>query len=348
MDIEGDLRLIVRAAAETGPTLLENIRRTHIPQPVVRLRNFWHELRFGNRTPSRGVSNALHHYNRGNEIFWNYLDPSMTYTCAYWKNETRTLAEAQQNKLDHVCRKLLLTPGESLIDVGGGWGGLLFHACKNYGVTGTNVSPTIDQNRWILNKAREKGLSEKIFIQEKDFREVTGSFDKYVSLGVFEHAGKRQLRDWVRSMAGCLKEGGIGLLHFIAHDRPMETDFFIRKHIFPGGYLPGLSETIAIMAEYGLEILDIENLRRHYALTLDAWAKNFEAHWTPSGSATPIISTSDSAAPGKPISTSARSVSAQTTQCCGSIRSRFPRETHRPIPWTGDFYIRATNQRNLP
>jgi len=108
---------------------------------------------------------------------------------------------------------------------------------------------------------------------------VEGVFDKYASLGVYEHAGKGQLRDWVRAMARCLKPGGIGLLHFIAHDRPMETDFFIRKHIFPGGYIPGLTETIDLMAFHGLEILDIENLRRHYALTLDEWAAMFDANW---------------------------------------------------------------------
>ncbi len=279
VDIDGDLKLLIKADAESGPSLVENIRQTKIPHPVIRVRNFWHELRFGNRKISRAVKNALHHYNRGNEIFWQYLDPSMTYTCAYWKNGTRSLAEAQKNKLEHVCQKLMLQPGDHLIDVGGGWGALLFHACENYGVIGTNVSPTIDQNQWLAARAREKGLSDKISIQEKDFRQVTGTFDKYASLGVFEHAGKGQLRDWIRSMAGCLRNGGIGLLHFIAHDRPMDTDFFIRKHIFPGGYLPGLSETINIMAEFGLEILDIENLRRHYALTLDEWANNFEQNW---------------------------------------------------------------------
>ncbi len=279
VDIEGDLKLIIKADAETGPSLVENLRMTRIPNPIIRLRNFWHELKFGNRKIAHSINNALHHYNRGNEIFWQYLDPSMTYTCAYWKNGTQSLAEAQQNKLDHVCRKLMLKPGEHLVDVGGGWGSLLFHACENYGVTGTNVSPTIDQNLWLAKKAQEKGLQNKISIQEKDFRQISGTFDKYASLGVFEHAGKGQLRDWIRSMADCLKDGGIGLLHFIAHDRPMETDFFIRKHIFPGGYLPGLSETINIMAEFGLEILDVENLRRHYALTLDQWAQNFEQKW---------------------------------------------------------------------
>jgi cyclopropane-fatty-acyl-phospholipid synthase len=279
VDIEGDLKLLIRAAAETGPSLIENTQQLRLPHSLIRLRNFWHEVRFGNRKLPQAVKNALFHYNRGSEIFWQYLDPTMTYTCAYWKTGTRTLKQAQENKLEHVCRKLRLAPGERLIDVGGGWGSLLFYACEKYGVRGTNLSPTIDQNRWLMEKAKEKGLGDRISIQEKDFRLVEGTFDKYASLGVYEHAGKGQLTDWVRSMARCLKPGGIGVLHFIAHDLSMDTDFFIRKHIFPGGYLPGLAETIEIMAKHGLEILDIENLRRHYALTLDVWAKNFDDNW---------------------------------------------------------------------
>ncbi len=279
VEIDGDLKAIVRAAADNEGSLDITARQARIPHPLIRLRNLWHELQFGNRKSRQGVKNALAHYNRGSDIFWQYLDPTMTYTCAYWKEGTRDLKEAQENKLEHVCRKLRLQPGEHLIDVGGGWGSLLFHAARNYGVFGTNLSPTTDQNRWLLEKAREEGLAQRIGIQEKDFREIAGTFDKYASLGVYEHAGKGQLEDWIRSMAGCLKPGGIGLLHFIAHDRPMETDFFIRKHIFPGGYLPGLTETIDLMAVHGLEILDIENLRRHYALTLDEWAERFDRNW---------------------------------------------------------------------
>jgi cyclopropane-fatty-acyl-phospholipid synthase len=279
VDIDGDLKALIRASADNEPPLALAARQTRIPHPLIRLRNFWHEIQFGNRKSRQGVKNALAHYNRGSDIFWQYLDPTMTYTCAYWKEGTQTLREAQINKLDHVCRKLRLQPGEHLIDVGGGWGSLLFHAVKNYGVIGTNLSPTIDQNRWLAEKARREGLEDKIRIQEKDFRQVEGTFDKYASLGVYEHAGKGQLNAWIRSMAGCLRPGGLGVLHFIAHDRPMETDFFIRKHIFPGGYLPGLSETIDIMAQHGLEILDIENLRRHYTLTLDVWAETFDRNW---------------------------------------------------------------------
>lgn len=279
VDIGGDLKSLIRALVDNQPPLSQYARQPNIPHPLIRIRNFWHEVVFGNRVSNQGVKNALAHYNRGSDIFWQYLDPTMTYTCAYWKKGTRTLKEAQENKLDHVCRKLRLKPGESLIDVGGGWGSLLFHAAKHYGITGTNLSPTTDQNRWLLEKAVKEGIKDKIFVQEKDFRQVDGTFDKYASLGVYEHAGKKQLKAWVSAMSRCLKPGGIGVLHFIAHDSPMETDFFIRKHIFPGGYIPGLSETIDLMAFHGLEILDIENLRRHYALTLDQWALSFDENW---------------------------------------------------------------------
>ena len=279
LDIDGSLVHLIRAADETGPSLAANSSRRHIPHPLIRLRNLWHEIRFANRTIGQARRNARFHYNRGTDMFRHYLDTSMTYTCAYWKEGTGTLDEAQQNKLDHVCRKLRLRPGDRLIDVGGGWGSLLIHACEHYGVSGTNVSVTPDQNRWMAEEVARRGLTEKIVIEEKDFRQIGGHYDRYISLGVVEHAGKGALKAWIRGMAQCLNEGGMGLLQFIAHDRAMDTDFFIRKHIFPGGYLPGLSEVIDLMASFGLEILDIENLRRHYALTLDAWAANFDGAW---------------------------------------------------------------------
>ncbi len=275
IDIEGD---IIQMTVMRGEILKQTTKRSN---PLLRLLNRWHEFQHGNHSLRHAKDNANHHYGRGTEMFRQYLDPTMTYTCAYWKEGTKNLEEAQWNKLDHVCKKLRLQPGETLVDVGSGWGSLLFHAYENYGVLGTNVSPTIDQNRAMAEEIRKRGVGGKIKIQEADFRETKGVFDKYVSLGVYEHAGYHQLEDWIKSMAESTKEGGIGLLHFIGHIRRdfNETGYFIRNFIFPGGYLPGLAETIEIMDKYDLEILDVENLRRHYAPTLRAWGENFDKNW---------------------------------------------------------------------
>ncbi len=280
VDIEGDITQMNILAGE-----LTKIKRS----PHYRSRNWlftllnvWHEFRWGNRSIARAKRNAIYHYGRGTEMFRQYLDPTMTYSCAYWRDDTTTLEQAQRDKLDYVCKKLLLKSGETLVDVGGGWGSLLFHAYENYGVLGTNVSPTPDQNRALAEEIKKRGLEGKIQIQEVDFRETKGIYDKYASLGVYEHAGYNQLEDWIKVMAGSLKDGGVGVLHFIgAIKRDMEenTGYFIRRFIFPGGYIPGLAETIEIMDRYGLEVLDIENLRRHYAPTLRAWAENFDKNW---------------------------------------------------------------------
>ena len=271
VDIEGDLVMLATFNTDGGGGT----------NPVTRVLNWWHELMHSNRSLRHAKENARYHYNRGTELFRQYLDPTMTYTCAYWKEGTTTLEQAQRDKLEHVCKKLRLQPGDTLVDIGSGWGSLLFRAYENYGVLGTNVSPTPDQNAAMQKEIERRGLQGKIQIQEADFREAKGVYDKYVSLGVYEHAGYNQLEDWIRGMAGSLKEGGTGVLHFIGNiNRDLEeTGYFIRRYIFPGGYLPGLGETVEIMDRHGLEILDIENLRRHYAPTLRAWAENFDKNW---------------------------------------------------------------------
>jgi cyclopropane-fatty-acyl-phospholipid synthase len=131
----------------------------------------------------------------------------------------------------------------------------------------------------VREEIARRGLADRLRVYEKDFREVEGQFDKCASIGVLEHAGKHQLRAAIKSLADCVRPGGLGVLHFIGHVGVTETEFFIRKHIFPGGWLPSLAETIKFMEAYGLEVLDIENLRRHYALTLDCWAESFDRNW---------------------------------------------------------------------
>lgn len=275
VDIEGDLVELVLLADD-----LDSGNRWSNPLSI--LRNRWHELWHNNSNIERAKANGRFHYNRGTEMFRQYLDPTMTYTCAYWKEGTQNLAEAQQNKITHTLKKLLLKPGETIVDIGGGWGSVLFEACAKYGVLGTNISVAPDQNAAMEKEVQRRGLTEKIVVKEADFREDTGLYDKYISLGVYEHAGKGQLDDWIRTMSNTLKPGGIGVLHFIGTIRANleDTGFWIRENVFPGGYLPGLAETIETMDRHGLEILDIENLRRHYAKTLAAWGNNFDANWS--------------------------------------------------------------------
>ena len=284
LDIEGDIRALVlmQGRIDTLPQTPLLFKSSYLkPMDLNRIRNYWHEFRFSNRDRAQAKKNAHFHYNRGTEMFRQYLDETMTYTCAYWKDGTTSLDQAQKDKVDHTLKKLLLKPGETLVDMGSGWGSVLFRAYESYGAIGTNVSPTPDQNSAMQKEIERRGLVGKVKIKELDFREDTEVYDKYISLGVYEHAGYGQLEAWVEAMARSLKDGGIGVLHFIGTiDRDREkTGVFIRKFVFPGGYLPGLAQTIELMDKHGLEVLDIENLRRHYVKTLAAWAENFDNNW---------------------------------------------------------------------
>jgi cyclopropane-fatty-acyl-phospholipid synthase len=203
----------------------------------------------------------------------------MMYTCAYWSEGTATLEQAQKNKMDHVCRKVGLRAGESFVDIGCGWGGLLFHAWENYGALGTGINTTTEQVTELRAELARRGLAGKIGLVECDFRQIPGQYDKLLSIGTLEHAGRDQLPQVVRAHADALKPGGLGVIHFIGHVGVRDTELFIRKHIFPGGWIPSLAQALDWMERCGLEVLDVENLRRHYALTLDAWAERFDRNW---------------------------------------------------------------------
>ena len=181
--------------------------------------------------------------------------------------------------MDHVCRKVDLKAGETFVDVGCGWGGLLLHAYERYGALGTGINTTTEQIVELREALAERGLSDRIKVVECDFREIPGQYDKLLSIGTLEHAGRDQLPDVVRAHAAALRPGGLGVIHFIGHVGSFDTEFYIRKYIFPGGWIPSLHEAIDAMDACGLEVLDVENLRRHYALTLDEWAARFDASW---------------------------------------------------------------------
>ncbi|HTS54975.1 MAG TPA: cyclopropane-fatty-acyl-phospholipid synthase family protein, partial [Burkholderiales bacterium] len=198
---------------------------------------------------------------------------------AYWKPGTRSVEEAQRNKIDHVCNKIRLKPGESVVDIGCGFGGFMFRAEQQFGARVCGVNTTTEQVEWLRGQIHERDLSGRLEVREADFREVHAKFDKVVSIGVLEHAGRDQLREVVKAHADFLKPGGLGMLHFIGHVGVRDTEFYIRRHVFPGGWIPSLTQTITAMEDCGLEIVDVENLRRHYALTLDAWTERFDRNW---------------------------------------------------------------------
>jgi cyclopropane-fatty-acyl-phospholipid synthase len=275
LDIEGSLPKALAAGMEGGFD-----RSTGF---LVSLRNRWHELTHSNSARSRARANAEAHYALPPEFYKLWLDdPYMFYTCAYWAEGTRTLEDAQRAKADHVARKVRLQPGEEVVDVGSGFGGFLMHAAMHYGVRITSINTTGSQAEHARRQIEKFGIKNAVQMHA-DFRPQEGKlakeFDKVVSIGCLEHAGRDQLAEVIRSHASLLKKDGIGLMHFIGHVGRFDTDFFIRKYVFPGGWIPSLADVIVEMEKCGLEVLDIENLRRHYALTLDVWAERFDRNW---------------------------------------------------------------------
>jgi len=272
IDVDGDFGLALAAGMNTGFDRRSNA--------LVGVENNLHEWRYSNRTPTQAKENARAHYGLGVEFYRHWLDdPLMMYTCGYWPEGTQTLEQAQRNKIDHVCRKLRLAPGERYVDIGCGFGGFMFRALEQCGALGTGINTTTEQVDWLREQIVRRGLDNRLDVREADFRDVTQAYDKVVSIGVLEHAGRDQLPDVVRAHADSLKPGGLGMLHFIGHLGRHDTELFIRKHVFPGGWIPSLAETLAEMERCGLEVLDVENLRRHYAPTLDVWAQRFEQQW---------------------------------------------------------------------
>jgi cyclopropane-fatty-acyl-phospholipid synthase len=244
--------------------------------------SFWQKMSFlchrlsTRNTMGRVGKNISYHYDLGDTFYSLFLDKSMTYSCGYFINETASLEQAQQNKYEHICRKLALQPGEKLVDIGCGWGGMLIYAAQNYGIKGLGNTLSHNQCECARRKIEELGLQNQIQVVLADYRQISGTFDKFVSIGMFEHVGKAFIPVYMRTLSKLLKEGGLGLLHTIGKDAESRSDAWILKYIFPGGYIPNLTEIVREMGLAGLSILDVENLRFHYALTLDRWAHNYE------------------------------------------------------------------------
>ncbi|MGA3115134.1 MAG: class I SAM-dependent methyltransferase [Syntrophobacteraceae bacterium] len=242
----------------------------------------WQKIRFlpfylnTMATVGRAGGNIAYHYDLTAEFYSLFLDESLTYSCGYFKYEDDSLDQAQRNKYDHIARKLMLSPSDTLIDIGCGWGGMLLRSARKYGIRGVGVTLSSNQSRYGSKMIEELGLGEQIEVKLQDYRLLSGKFDKFVSIGMFEHVGRRFIPVYMRKVAGLLKKGGIGLLHTIAKEVESATDAWMLRYIFPGGYVPSLAETIREMGRAGLCVLEIEGLRLHYGRTLDCWIANFE------------------------------------------------------------------------
>ncbi|MCL4185334.1 MAG: class I SAM-dependent methyltransferase, partial [Burkholderiaceae bacterium] len=235
LDVDGDLGALFAAG------MLSSIGQQ--PKAVARVENDLLEWRRSNRSVVRAKDNARFHYGLGAPFYRLWLDdPLMMYTCAYWSEGTRSLEQAQRNKIDHVIRKIRLSPGERFVDIGCGFGGFMFRALETVGAGGTGVNTATEQVDWLREEIARRGLDDRLTVREADFREVEGQYDKVVSIGVLEHAGRDQLAEVVRAHADFLKPGGLGMLHFIGHVGRYDTELFIRKHVFPGGWIPSLAD----------------------------------------------------------------------------------------------------------
>ncbi|WP_371616198.1 class I SAM-dependent methyltransferase [Streptomyces sp. NBC_00454] len=243
-------------------------------------------LRRGGPRHTKGRDRAAisHHYDVGNEFYAHVLGPSMVYSCAYW-SPGGTLEEAQRDKLDLVCRKLALKPGDRLLDVGCGWGSMALHAAREYGARVTGITLSREQAAYARKRVAEEGLADLIDIRVQDYRDVKdGPYDAISSIGMAEHVGSDRYRAYARSLYGLLRPGGRLLNHQIARrPEPVEEAYrineFIDAYVFPDGELSPLGTTVGELERAGFEVRDVEALREHYALTLRAWVGRLEEHW---------------------------------------------------------------------
>lgn len=219
------------------------------------------------------------HYDIGNDFYSLWLDETMSYSCAYFKNEDDTLYEAQKNKIDYILKKLQLKEGMSLLDIGCGWGYLLIEAAKKYKVHGVGITLSEQQYLKFKERIKEENLEEYLTAELMDYRDLEKSklkFDRVVSVGMLEHVGRDNYKLFFKNVDSVLKDQGLFLLHYISGRKEHPGDPWIKKYIFPGGVIPSLREIIDIGSELNYYILDVESLRRHYQKTLLCWYDNYK------------------------------------------------------------------------
>ncbi len=252
-------------------------RRPDPPPEECRLNGRLHSLGRDRRAVS-------HHYDVGNDFYRIVLGPSMTYSCALFPDEQTTLEEAQRLKYEHICQKLGLRPGDRLLDVGCGWGGMVLHAARHHGVSAVGITLSEEQARYARRRVDEAGLSGRVDVLRRDYRELTGErFDAISSIGMFEHVGAKRVGTYTETLRRLLRPGGRLLNHAIsrpAGEGRLDPDSFVARYVFPDGELHEVGRTVSRLQDLGLEVRDVESLREHYGRTLRHWVANLERSWS--------------------------------------------------------------------
>lgn len=266
LEVDGDLAALIEAiyVAQGNRRGLLNWLSSHIHAPRSNLLG-------------QTAANIHHHYDIGNDFYRLWLDREMLYTCAYYPEPTASLEAAQLAKMDMICRKLRLKPGERVVEAGCGWGALALFMAREYGVRVLAFNISSRQIAHARQRAHAEGLHDRVGFVEADYRAIRGEYDVFVSVGMLEHVGRNHYQELGGVINRCLTKQGRGFIHSIGTDYPTPLNPWIEQRIFPGAYPPTLSETMQVLETAGMSVLDVENLRLHYARTLTHWLERFEA-----------------------------------------------------------------------
>jgi cyclopropane-fatty-acyl-phospholipid synthase len=266
IEIEGDLPTVMKLVFARPPreTLLQRAAWA------------WQLRRRRSRSLARSRENVHRHYDLGNDFYALWLDAHMAYTCAYFPTPEASLEQAQVAKMEHVSRKLWLRPGERVLEAGCGWGSLALHMARHHGVHVTAYNVSSEQIAYARERARAEGLAHRVEFREDDYRNASGRYDAFVSVGMLEHVGEENYAALGRVIDRALPAHGRGLVHSIGRARRRPMDPWIERHIFPGSYSPTLGEMVGILSPHRFAVLDVENLRPHYEKTLEHWLERFE------------------------------------------------------------------------
>jgi cyclopropane-fatty-acyl-phospholipid synthase len=259
---------------EAGLALVNSVELSPRERQLMKLKSRVGEI----NSPFTSRRNVAHHYDLDRELYAAFLDKELFYSCAYYREPDMDLDAAQQAKCAHIAAKLDLRPGARVLDIGCGWGGLAMYLATHHGVHVTGITLSKEQLAVAQQRVKERGLSSQVELRLEDYRLTEGTFDAVVSVGMFEHVGRPQYATFFRRVRELMKPDGVALLHTIGRSTPPgSTNAWIRKHIFPGGYVPAASEVFAVIEEENLIVSDLENWRLHYAWTLAEWHRRFQA-----------------------------------------------------------------------